>query len=143
MPFQTISIYYPKIGVRLIFLKTISPQATLFHTLFLVFSSIRQWFPGIGVNLITSKFDQFFDTEPNGINLIHHLKDTFHTFSKCGSLTPLQFCALFQFFRKSPHYKSSCFHQQYKDFYILKSSKSTIQSDASDDEIDSAVDKKI
>ncbi|XP_055321600.1 dimethyladenosine transferase 2, mitochondrial [Sitodiplosis mosellana] len=84
-----------------------------------VIPKLEQWIPGIGVDLITSKFKQSSHCKPNSTNFMQHLKShTFHAFTECGSLTPLQMCALFQFVQKSPQYPTSCFHQQCKDFYL-------------------------
>lgn len=86
----------------------------------------RRWIPGIGIDLITANFNQTTSSTRIGTlnenNLSRHLIDKFDVFTECGSLTPIEMCALFQFFRQSSQYKSSSFHQQYNIFYT-KSNK--------------------
>lgn len=67
-------------------------------------------------------------------NHLECLTNKFDVFTKCGSLTPLQMCALFQFFRQTPMYKTSCFHQQYDNFYASKSNKTLANPIDHDDE---------
>lgn len=87
----------------------------------------RKWIPGIGLELILSKFKQLkpnSQSHPMENNLLSCLPDTFHAFTESGSLTPIQFCALFQYFRQLPEYENSCFHQQCHEFYTMKPNKS-------------------
>lgn len=100
----------------------------------------RQWIPGIGADLISSKFEHPSYKEGISKHLMQHLRNTFHIFTENGSLTPLQICALFQFFKKSPQYQSSCFHQQCKDFYRTKTIYSTTSTEQHAQKNDSTID---
>lgn len=91
---------------------------------FLSFDNIRNWFPDIGIDLITEHLNQTISTQihaNNEENLLEHLTNKFEVFTKCGSLTPLEMCALFQFVRHSPKYKDSSFHEQYNKFFAQRS----------------------
>lgn len=106
----------------------------------------RKWIPGIGIDLITANFKQHSSSlnQPKKLNqpgcsLLTHLPDTFDVFTESGSLTPFQICGLFQYFRQSPQYKYSCFHQQCNDFYASKTSKTLdVQGPNSDDDDEDA-----
>lgn len=73
----------------------------------------------------------------NQDNLLGNLANKFQVFTECGSLTPLEMCALFQFFCQTPEYKTSCFHQQYHNFYASKSSKQSATANNNSDQMDS------
>lgn len=102
-------------------------RSTHFNSLFFI---LRQWIPGIGVDLITANSKQkssaneeaaFNQSESNPFT---QFNDIINVFTECGSLTPSEIFALFLFLRKSPHYKTSCFHQQCNAFYATKTNKS-------------------
>lgn len=68
---------------------------------------------------------------------MHHLENKFHVFTDCGSLKPLQMCALFQFLQKSPHYDTSPIHQQCREFNRKIAQLASKKEPANDgDEID-------
>lgn len=93
---------------------------------FLSLDNIRNWFPDIGIDLITENFNQTISSQihvNNEENLLGNLTNKFEVFTECGSLTPLEMCALFQFVRHSPKYKHSSFHEQYNKFCAPKSIK--------------------
>lgn len=86
--------------------------------------SNRQWIPGIGIDLITANFNQTTSSQIDCMDedsQLGNLTNKFDVFTECGSLTPLQMCALFQFFRQTPMYKTSCFHSQFDKFFASKS----------------------
>lgn len=125
---QAESLYYSKIRVSVQF-NNFNNQNTMqqnFQRDFILFFPNRKWIAGIGIDLITANFNRTSSMQFESVNednLLGNLTNEFHVFTESGSLTPLQMCALFQFFRQMPMYKNSCFHQQFEHFYASKSSK--------------------
>lgn len=109
------------------------------HVLMVIYHN-RKWIPGIGIDLITGDFTRTPTMQRCTANKeedyqLADMTNIFHAFTECGSLSPVQMCALFQFFRQTPMYTMSSFHQQFDHFYATKRNRAVVTYDP-DDEAD-------